>query len=326
MRTFFLATLMVCAVLPVQAAMALPSRPILRVAAVGQFGTTPYPSSAIVSSALQTGAPAGQPYYARTAGIGSDARNSFLSSLGFSTEPVQVSMDPRRDAPYRMVYSRCAGSGAMAGCALFAQVRGEHMVEPVVVTPAVVGTRDRLPSTYGGATAFARSRLGSASAELRYAATIGGPSSRVPGGPGGTGAAEPLGVAMHGEMIAYVWSWRTKTGSHSSLRLYRRGGATETLVALPSARGRIIGPSWQKRRLVFGVRRNGLSTLYRYDPSTRRYASAQGPRKLAAIAATDTYLYWQTASTTSLRSGLCPASGCALWLDQPSFGGAARPT
>jgi hypothetical protein len=210
MRTFFLATLMVCAELPAQAAMALPSRPILRVAAVGQFGTTPYPSSAIVSSVLQTGAPAGQPFYARTAGIGSDARNSFLSSLGFSSEPVQVSMDPRRDAPYRMVYSRCAGSGAMAGCALFAQVRGEQVVEPVVVTPAVVGTRDRLPSTYGGATAFARSRVGSASAELRYAATIGGPSSRVPGGPGGTSAAGPLGVAMHGEMIAYVWSWRTK--------------------------------------------------------------------------------------------------------------------
>jgi hypothetical protein len=180
MRTFFLATLMVSAVLPAQAAMALPSRPILRVAAVGQFGTTPYPSSAILSSVLQTGAPPGQPYYARTAGIGSDARNSFLSSLGFSSEPVQVSMDPRRDAPYRMVYSRCAGSGAMASCALFAHVRGEQVVEPFVVTPAAVGTRDRLPSTFGGATAFARSRAGSASAEGALRRIARGP---LPGGP-----------------------------------------------------------------------------------------------------------------------------------------------
>jgi hypothetical protein len=51
-------------------------------------------------------------------------------------------MDPRRSAPYRMVYSRCAGSGAMAGCGLFAQVRGGQDVNPVIVTPAAVGARD----------------------------------------------------------------------------------------------------------------------------------------------------------------------------------------
>jgi hypothetical protein len=325
MRRVFIATLMVSAVLPTQAAMAQADRPVLRLSTVGQFGTTPYPSSAIVSDVLRTGAPAGQPFYARTAGPGSVERDSALSSLAFSSEPFQVSMDPRRDAPYRMVYSRCAGSGAMGSCALFAQVRGGQEVNPTTVTPAAVGTRDRLPSTYGSAVAFARSRFANDVTELRYVASLGGPSREIPGGPTGTGTAQPLGIAMHGRTIAYVWAWRTKSGNRTSLRLYRPHGESQTLATLSSGRGRIIGPSWQKGRVVFGVRRNGLSTLYRYDPSTRQFASARGPRNLAAIAGTDRYLYWQTAPARSLRSGLCPASDCALWLDQPSFRRAARP-
>jgi hypothetical protein len=323
MRRLVLATLVACVACPVPSSLAA-SHPILRLSTVGQFGTTPYPSSAIVSELLTTGAPLGQSFYARTAGPGSDDHDPSLSSLGFSSEPLQVSMDPRRNASYQMVYSRCGGTGATLSCGLFARARDSQEVDPTPVTPGAIGTRDRLPSTYGGATAFARSTAGSTLAELRYVATVGGISRKVPAGPA-TKDAEPIGIALHGHTLAYVWSWRTTTGSHTSLRLYTPGARTRTLLTLPSTRGRIIGPTWQKRQLVFAVRRNGSSTWYRFDPSTTRYSSARGPRNLIAVAAADRYLYWETGSTTSLRSGLCPAGDCGLWLDQPSFHRSSRP-
>lgn len=283
-------------------------RPIARVPSVGQFGTTPDLFSAIVNGFSPGNTPPGQPYYARLAGGPVDDRTSDLSLLGFSSEPLQVSMDPRPDAPYRWVYSLCSGTGASATCALRSQqLGGQTLYDPV--TDSAVGTRDRLPSTYGGATAFSRSRAGERSAQLRYAAAIGAASQPLLGGPQGTGAAGPLGIALHARVVAYVWRWKAPSGYKTALRLQRVGSATQTLVSLPAARGRVIGPSWQGRRLIFGIRRpSGASTWYRYDPATRRYASAKGPHNLAAVAATRRFLYWQSAAPRALRTGRCSSS------------------
>ncbi|MEA2130672.1 MAG: hypothetical protein QOJ85_3563 [Solirubrobacteraceae bacterium] len=134
------------------------ARPIVRVPSVGQFGTTPDLSSAIVNGVSSGNTPPGEPYFARTAGAGSEPRNPELSFLGTSSEPFDVSMDPRRDAPYRYVYSKCSGTGSSATCSLFTQELRNQFFYPPLATDSVTGTRDRLPSTYGGATAFSRGR------------------------------------------------------------------------------------------------------------------------------------------------------------------------
>jgi hypothetical protein len=88
----------------------------------------------------------------------------------------------------------------------------------------------------------------------------------------------------------------------------------------------VIGPSWQGRRLIFGIRRpSGASTWYLYDPATRRYASAKGPHNLAAVAATRRFLYWQSAAPRALRTGRCSPPGCALDLDAPPFNASPAP-
>jgi hypothetical protein len=294
--------------------------PILRLPSVGQFGTTPDLSAAIVSPLAPGVTPPGQPYYARTAGAASDDRSSTLGLLGFSSEPFEISMDPRRNAPYRWVYSQCTGTGPSATCALLSQQLDTQSVSPLPVTESSVGTRDRLPSTYGGATAYSRSRAGERSAQLRYAAAIGAPSQPLPGGPEGAGASGPLGVALRARVVAYVWRWKGSGGYKTALRLHRLGGATRTLVSLPAARGRVIGPSWQDGRLIFGIRhRSGASTWYRYDPATHRYAAARAPRNLASVAATRTSLYWQSATSRELNTGHCSPPGCALDLAAPRF-------
>jgi hypothetical protein len=296
------------------------ARPIVRVPSVGQFGTTPDLSSAIVNGVSSGNTPPGEPYFARTAGAGSEPRNPELSFLGTSSEPFGVSLDPRRDAPYRYVYSKCSGTGSSATCSLFTQELGNQFFYPPLATDSVAGTRDRLPSTYGGATAFSRGRAGDRSAQLRYAAAIGAPSQPLPGGPRGTGASGPLGIALRARVVAYVWRWKAPSGYRTALRLQRRGTTTQTLVSLPAAGGRVIGPTWQGRRLIFGIRRpSGPSTWYRYDPATHRYASAAGPHNLGSVAATRTFLYWQTATSRALSSGRCSPPGCALYLGAPRF-------
>jgi hypothetical protein len=301
------------------------ARPILRVPSVGQFGTTPDLSSAIVNGVSSGNTPPGQPYFARLAGGPVDDRTSDLAALGTSSEPFEVSMDPRRDAPYRYVYSQCAGTGASATCALRSQqLGGQTLFDPV--TDSAVGIRDRLPSTYGGATAFSRSRAGERSAQLRYAATIGAQSQPLPGGPRGTGASGPLGIALRADVVAYVWRWKAPSGYKTALRLHRLGAATQTLVSLPAPRGRVIGPTWQGRRLIFAIRRpSGASTWYRYDPATRRYAFAGGPHNIASIAATRTSVYWQSATSRALRSGRCRPPGCALDVAAPRFRASTAP-
>jgi hypothetical protein len=177
---------------PVPAGAAL--RPIARVPSVGQFGTTPDLFSAIVNGFSPGNTPPGQPYYARLAGGPVDDRTFDLSFLGFSSEPLQVSMDPRPDAPYRWVYSLCSGTGASVTCALRSQeLGGQTLYDPV--TDSAVRARDRLP-----APTAARRRLqnpgGGALGAAALRAAIGAALQPLPGGPRGTGAAGPLGIAL----------------------------------------------------------------------------------------------------------------------------------
>jgi hypothetical protein len=270
--------------------------------------------------------PAGHPYFLRMAGGGAEDHDAALGSIGFSSMPLESSMDPRPNRGQRLVYSQCLTQAETTTCGLLAQSLASPAA-PVSVTPPSPGAKDRLPSVYGDATVFLRTQPGDRAGQLRLAPTIGSPSQPLPGGSQGSGTATATGIALHDRDVAYVWRWTTSSGVvRTSLRSHRIGGSTTTLVSLPARRGVLIGPSWRGSRLIFGVRRpSGASTWYRYDPGTRRYMSAAAPRNLAAVTATRLFLYWETAGPAALRTGLCRSPGCALHLSNPRFHSSRAP-
>jgi hypothetical protein len=303
-------------------------RPIVRVASVSQFAATPHPSSAIVNGYSAGSGPAGHPYFLRMAGGGADDHDASLGYIGFSSLPLESSMDPRPNRGKRLIYSQCLAQAGTTTCGLLAQSLASPAT-PVSVTAPVAGAKDRLPSTYGDATVFLRTEAGERSGQLRFAPSIGAPSQPLPGGPQGSGTATAAGIALRDRDVAYVWRWTTSSGVvRTALRSHRIGGSTTTtLVSMPVRRGVLIGPSWQGSRLIFGVRRrSGASTWYRYDPRTRRYMSAEAPRNLAAVTATHLFLYWETAGASALATGLCRSPGCALHLSNPRFHSSRPPT
>jgi hypothetical protein len=303
-------------------------RPIVRVASVSQFAATPHPSSAIVNGYSTGSGPAGHPYFLRKAGGGSDDHDASLGFIGFSSLPIESSMDPRPNRGQRLVYSECVAEAGTTTCGLLAQSLTSPAIRPERVTDSVTGAKDRLPSTYGDATVFLRTPAGERSGHLRLAPSIGAPSQPLPGGPQGSGTATATGIGLRDRDVAYVWRWTTSSGVvRNALRSHRIGGSTTTLVSMPIRRGVLIGPSWQGSRLIFGVRtRSGASTWYRYDPRTHRYMSAKAPGALAAVTATRRFLYWETAGASALDTGLCRSPGCALNLSNPRFRSARAPT
>lgn len=295
------------------------AKPFVRLPSVGQFAVLPSSKTAIVNVRSPGNGLPGQPYTLRTAGVGSLANDSSVGFSPFSSLPIETAIDPRSTVGRMLVYSQCqadATSGVVT-CGLLAHdlaPRSPVLLPSVGVTEVVPGARDRLPSTYGNATVFVRTLPGSSSGQLRLASSFGAPSVQLSGGPAGKGASTASGTALRGTSVAHVWRWTDTSGTRrSALRLQRIEASPKTVLSMPSTRGVLVGPSWQGSRLIFAVRRrSGASTWYRYDPSTRRYQSAPGPRNIGSIAATNTFVYWQTAGPSALRTGICSRPGCAL--------------
>lgn len=287
---------------------------------------------AIVSDASVPNGPPGEPYYAKTVGRGPGGRAAALSTLGFSSQPLQVAIDPRSGTTNRAVYSVCPGGDRHGRpiCSLFAQplVGGTGHGTPVTDTPEAGS--DRFPSAYRGAVAFARSVSGRDLAELRYVGNEPGAASRrLAGGPRGSGEAGPTGVALRGSRVAYVWRWKPSSGpARDTLQIQVLDqGKPNTVVSVSESSGRVIGPVWKGDHLLFAVRRVNGSRWYRYDPSTRRFGSASAPSNIVGFTIGGSALFWQTGTSGALRSGLCaPQGGCGVYSGGlPRFRSARRP-
>lgn len=257
------------------------------------------------------GTPPGMPYFVSSL----RGRDSSVSSLGFSSEVVQLSLDPR-SSRQRVVASSCspAQDTAAPSCRLLTtELLGGSGVQPVGDTPA--GASDRLPSVYGAAVAFARFLPDRPVAQLRYLPAGAATSQPLRGGPRGVGSAAPTDVAARGSSIAYTWRWRPSIPRvRYTLQIQRLGQPLRTIRSVNSTDGRILGPVWVGTQLVYAVRTSGRVRLYRYDPTTRRTVQATGPANTATFTVSAGQLVYQSATAAQLSSGRCSeGAGCRVF-------------
>lgn len=282
---------------------------LARLAVIGPLSADGQPSAFV--SDKSTSGPANHPYYARRIMSRND-RGDQLASLGFSSLPFQISRDPRTSM---LVYSQCvvATGGSASTCAILRQPLVGATGRPIPVSQPDVGVRDRLPAAYGGGVAFSRTAPGSEADVLLYTGAGGTSPKQLPVGPRGHGRAEALGVALRGTQVAYIWRWNTSTGRRYALRTVSvSGDKARTVLTLPSSRGRLIGPVFSGRRIMFVLRRGLKSRLYEYDLSGRIFRSAGIADRVGAFTTAGKQLFWQTASSASIDSGSCGSAKCTL--------------
>lgn len=284
-----------------------------RVPLSGALAGDPSPPNAVGSSGFAPAVgPPGEPYFAQLTGP-ARGRSIAIASLDFSAQPIQFAFDARRVSQGAVVYSRCPVSGerGVPICQLYQQdLRGPARETVVTATPPEAS--DRLPSAYAGDVAFARFTPGRDVARVLLQRSAAPAPAVLRGGPRGTGEASPTGIALRGSSVAYVWRWRPRSGvTRFTLQLQRLGQPLRTIASMDSGDGRILGPVWKGPQLLFAIRSDGRSRFFSYDQTTRRFASAVGPRNLAAFAISGPRLYWQTARAADLRRGDC-SGGCPL--------------
>jgi hypothetical protein len=225
-----------------------------------------------------------------------------------SIETQQITVDRR--SPHTIVGSTCPTGDrhGLPSCSLFELEPGGKPI-PIGDTPP--SNEDRMPAIDGGRIVFVRQ-----STQLRVLEGDKRTSRRLHGGPVRVAATYgATGVALRGSHVAYSWEWqRSDLSTRNGVFIEAIGGRRRSVVALPTKRGRVIGPVWDGGRVLFAIRRSSSSRWYSYDPTRHRFRSAPAPRTLAGFALNgDGTLFWQLANRKSFESGLCqPAKSCPI--------------
>ncbi len=258
-------------------------------------------------------------------------RQLVVDMFGTSTQPVQASADPASGTTITVVASVCPLQidQSQPRCALVKADTVGGTGKPQRVETPSADAADRLPSIYKGTIVFSRERPGGLSSELRVIGPGQAASRALPSGPQGTEEAGATGISLRGTRAAVIWRWFPRRGAtRYTLRLQPTSGSkATTLVTTHRSDEQLVGPVWSGHYVIFGVRRKTSARWYRYDTSSRRYASAAASSRIATVGlAASSDFFWQTASATQIVSGSCMGAPCPVYVDKlPRFRPSSKP-
>lgn len=222
---------------------------------------------------------------------------------GQSTSTLQPSFDPLSGDRPVLVWTSCPAAAVRGPRCVLRTSRAMSGTAEAIGDPSG-DAADVLPAIYGGSLAFVRRTTGSRPAQLRWLAA--GSRSSIPLRSGPAGSGGPSSLVLRAKTLAYVWKSGPESGGLETLKTQTVGAKPKTLLSVARSRATIIGPAWVGSRLLFVIRDDRRSMLYRYAPASGRYERAGVPRDVAAIGVDRRRIYWTLRAGTGVSGRANP--------------------
>jgi hypothetical protein len=256
------------------------------------------------------------------------ANRSVVLPSPASTRPIEADVGPGSSGAPMLTYVACASA-----CELFVANSDGSDTRPV---PGSRGAS--LPTIWGnnlawrfGSTRIVTSRLDGS----RRRSRVGTPPRRCYGRPDGRPLCsrpeepEVLSLSLYRDKLAIIDDFRLPDESEGQqdVRVQNISGGSDHLVAIldQGAMGgeRFIGPSWLGGSLYFFKEGDGIPfLLYRYEPTTDRYATARAHNYLSGMSMASPN---QAFEVRTPLGGSYDGDNCAIWLSAPIGFTSAKP-